>query len=120
MPPRESALISAARGLSEATAHLRAELLVFKRACDAMVKGSTPGQPASTTIEMMERLKVAERRVRVTSAIDEFEAARRLVRMELIAASQDQGRNLSDVARVLGVSRQLTSKLGAEARERKG
>lgn len=56
----------------------------------------------------------------MTSAIEEFEAARHTVRLGLIAVAQEEGSNLSDVARTLGVSRQLTSRLALEAKEQDG
>ena len=81
-----------------------------------MVRASAPGRPATDTLEAMERLKVRERRESVTGAIADFEAARHKVRVELVAEAQNEGRNVSDVARALGVSRQLTSRLGLEKR----
>jgi len=120
MPKQESSLIRNTRHLIRSTKELRAALLDYQRACEALVTAGRPGQPPNDTIEMLERLRVAERRERVSSAVDAFEAARHDVRLELVVAAQEDGRNLSDVARALGVSRQLTSRLGAEARHRKG
>jgi len=103
------------RQLIEVIDQLRSALLTYKRACEGMLRAAAgPGQPASDTIETMERLKVRERRQAVTEAMDEFEAARYRVRVGLIEAAQNEGRNLSDVARALGVSRQLVSRLGKE------
>jgi len=118
MPRREPPLIRETRKLIESTEHLKAELVAYQEAAEEMVSTLRPGAAASATIEMMERLKVAELRERVTAAIAHFEAARHSVRVELVAAAQEEGRHLSDVARALGVSRQLTSRLGIEARER--
>jgi len=84
-----------------------------------MVRAGEPGQPAIDTIQAMERLKVREHVEAVREAMADFESARHKVRLELVVATQDQGRNLSDVAKALGVSRQLTSRLGIEAKDRK-
>ena len=119
MPQRESALILEARNLIEVTDRLRADLLAYRKACERMVRSSSPGQPVTDTIKAMERINVREHRETVTEAIADFEEARHRVRLELVTrAAQDAGGNLSDVARALGVSRQLTSRLGKEARAR--
>ena len=107
------------RDLIESTGELRAALLAYKKACEAMFRAVEPGQPAISTLETMECLKIREHREAVTEAMAEFEAARHRVRLELVTAAQDEGRNLSDVARALGVSRQLTSRLGIEAKGKK-
>jgi hypothetical protein len=56
----------------------------------------------------------SERR-QVTEAIEEFEAARHQLRLALFALGKEEGASLSEVGRVLGVSRQLASRLAAEA-----
>jgi len=119
MPSRESPLVRETRHLIEVTDELRAALLAYRKACEGMVRAGAPGQPARDTIQAMERVKVREHREAVTEAIADFEAARHRVRLELVTAAQDEGRNLSDVAKALGVSRQLTSRLGIEAKDRK-
>ncbi len=119
MPQRESALIRETHNLIEATDQLRATLLAYRKACEGMVRTSSPGQPAADTIKAMERLKIREHRETVTGAIANFEEARHRVRLELVTEAQDEGRNLSAVAKALGVSRQLASRLGIEAKGKK-
>jgi hypothetical protein len=119
MPSREPSLIRETRKLIEATEELRSALLAYRKACEGMVRAGKPGQPATDTLRTMERLKFSERREAVADAMADFEAVRFRVRAELIAAAQAQGRNLSDVARALGVSRQLTSRLQIEAKREK-
>ena len=119
MPRRESSLVRETRHLIEVTDQLRTVLLAYRKACEGMVRSGAPGQPAADTIQSMERLKVREHREALNEVMAEFEAARHRVRVELVVAAQDEGRNLSDVAKAMGVSRQLTSKLGMEAKDRK-
>ncbi len=51
----------------------------------------------------------------VTPAIDEFEAARHQLRLALFSVGREEGASISDVGRALGISRQLASRLAAEA-----
>jgi len=57
------------------------------------------------------------RRGKVTDALKEFEAARHRVRVAMFALAKEQGSSASDLARALGISRQLASRLAAEAEE---
>jgi len=106
--------------LIDATDYLRDALFGYRRACEKLLKAGEHGRRASSTVEMLELQKFAETREQVTSAIEEFEAARHKVRLGLVAVAQEEGSNLSDVARTLGVSRQLTSRLAIEAKEQEG
>lgn len=56
----------------------------------------------------------SERRL-VTEAIQEFEAARHQLRLALFALAKEEGASISEVGRVLGISRQLASRLAAES-----
>lgn len=53
-------------------------------------------------------------RRQVTEGIEEFEAARHQLRLALFAVGKEEGATISDVGRVLGISRQLASRLAAE------
>lgn len=44
-----------------------------------------------------------------------FEVARHRARVAIFALAMEQGTNLSEMGRALGISRQLSSRLGAEA-----
>ncbi len=57
------------------------------------------------------------RRRETTEAMDVFEAARHKVRLAMFGLAQEQGVSISDVGRSLGFSRQLASRLAAEAAE---
>lgn len=103
-------LIRLSRDLVEVIEQLREALLDYKEGCEELLSAGD-GEPADTTVESLSLLKFGEKRARVAQAMEDFESARRLARVALIAVAQEEGSNLSDVARVLGVSRQLTSRL---------
>jgi hypothetical protein len=54
----------------------------------------------------------------VTKAVDEFEAARHQLRVDLLAAGNEEGISMSEVGRVLGISRQLASRIANEGTPR--
>jgi len=54
-------------------------------------------------------------RQKVTEAIELFEASRHQLRLALFAVSLEEGASISEVGRVLGISRQLASRIAAEA-----
>jgi hypothetical protein len=51
----------------------------------------------------------------VTEAIQEFEAARHQLRLALFSLGKEEGASISEVGRVLGISRQLASRLAGES-----
>ena len=53
----------------------------------------------------------------LTETLEEFETARHQVRVALFALGMEQGASMSEIGRVLGISRQLSSRLGGEAEE---
>jgi len=57
------------------------------------------------------------RRREVTDALAALEAARHRVRLAMFALGSDQGTSNSELGRQLGFSRQLSSRLAAEAKE---
>ena len=54
---------------------------------------------------------------RVTSLLDEFEAARRAVRASTTTVLLDEGRSIADVARAFGVSHQLAGRFARPPRD---
>jgi hypothetical protein len=48
----------------------------------------------------------------MTAALKDFEAARHRVRLAMFSLAKEQGSSFSDMARALGISRQLGSRLG--------
>lgn len=114
MSRKQDSLVRLTRELIDCTEQLRAALLEYRRTCEKLVE-IAEAPPARSTVERLERVKLGEKRERVTSAITAFEAARRKARIGLLAVAEEEGSNLSEVARTLGVSRQLASRLAMEA-----
>ena len=63
----------------------------------------------------LEMLQGPQRRREVTEALEEFETARHRVRLSMFGVAEEQDASISEVARALGISRQLASRLAAEA-----
>ncbi len=57
------------------------------------------------------------RRREVSDTLAEFEAARHQVRLAMFALGEEQGTSISELGRQLAFSRQLSSRLAAEAKE---
>ena len=55
------------------------------------------------------------RRQELTEALEEFERMRHQVRVSFFALATEQGTSISEVGRMLGISRQLASRVAAEA-----
>lgn len=55
-------------------------------------------------------------RPELTDALEEFEAARHRARLAMFRLGIEQGSSISEIGRALGISRQLASRLAAEAR----
>ena len=95
----------------ECTEQVRTALLGFKRAVARQSKLIGSGTPAVTALE---DVNAAGIRQNLTDALAEFEALRYQMRVACIAVALDDGASLSDVARALGVSRQLVSRIAAD------
>ena len=100
--------------LNEAAEHLRAVLLRYNKASAGVAALIDQGAHLVTALQ---DLKGPERRSEVTYALGEFEAARHKVRLAMFALATEQGSSFSDLARALGISRQLASRLAAEAQD---
>jgi hypothetical protein len=116
MSKKSEQLLGHTRDLIETTERLRQVLLDYRKACERLVRAGERGRRSSSTVERLELLKFAETRELVTGAIKEFESARHKTRVDLVAVAEEEGSNLTEVARTLGVSRQLTSRLSIEGR----
>jgi hypothetical protein len=114
MQPDE--LVDQTYELIESIKALRDALLDYQQGCERLLKAGEMGRRASSAMERVELLNFAEKRQRVASAMADFETRRRRARVGLIAVAEEEGSNLSDVARTLGVSRQLLSRQALEAR----
>jgi len=116
MPDRSKELIGQTRDLIESIKQLRDALLDYQVGCERLLTRETDRR-ARSTMKRIELVRFADKRERLTTAFAEFDAARRRARVGLISVAEEEGTNLSEVARTLGVSRQLLSRLANEEKE---
>ena len=100
--------------LVESSANLRELLLHYERTMEKIAKRLEAGEPA---VGAAKGTGIPTERRLVTEGIQEFEAARHQLRLALFAVGKEEGASMSDVGRVLGVSRQLASRLAAQSLE---
>ena len=98
--------------LIEVTEHVRTILQRYNEASSSVAAHVEDGADLVGTLES---LHGPVRRGEVTEALQAFEAARHRVRVSMFALAKEQGASVSDVARALGISRQLAARQAAEA-----
>jgi len=108
-------LVRAMAVLVEATEDLR----------EVLDRYETVSQEVATRVEHGELLAEAleavggpVQRREVTDTLDRFETARHQVRLAMFALGEEQGTGISELGRQLAFSRQLSSRLASEAKER--
>jgi hypothetical protein len=98
---------------NDANDHLRDVLLHNKRALVAGAKHIENGEWTADEVEA----GAPEIRFELTEALSVFEKARHEVRLSFFGFGTEQGKSMSEIGRALGVSRQLASRLAAEAKQ---
>jgi len=98
--------------LIERSGDLRSVLLRYER---GSVEVTGRVERGDTLADALEAAKGPIRRREVTEALDKFEAARHQVRLSMFSLASEQGTSMSELGRRLGISRQLASRLAAEA-----
>lgn len=107
-------LVSDLSELVETSEELRQTLSRYKRASQLLAARIDRGE---SVLDAFDTMTGPMRRHReLTDVMDEFEAVRHRVRLSLVALAEAEGTSMSDVARRLGISRQLASRLAGEAR----
>jgi len=114
VPSKSKQLVRRLSELNEVAEHLHT---VLRRYSKASASVATLVDQGTHLVPALESLHGPVRRSEVTEALEEFEAARHRVRLAMFALAKEQGSSFSDVARALGISRQLASRLAAEAEE---
>lgn len=66
--------------------------------------------------QILDTVQSAERRVRMTEILAEFDACRHRLRISITAAGLEEGMSIGDVGRAFGVSRQLAARFAKEVR----
>ena len=112
MSRRRRGLISAIDDLNAASALLRETLQRYEKEMTRIRRRLEDGEQA---IDASRGTAIPAQRRQVTEGIEEFEAARHRLRAALLAAGQEEGASFSEVARVLGISRQLASRIASQA-----
>lgn len=110
-------LIDYTHDLVESIKGLREALLEYQQGCERLLEAGDPDRHGGSTVERIELLKFADKRARLNAALTEFETFRRRARLGLIAVADEEGSNLSEVARTLRVSRQLLSRQWNEGQQ---
>lgn len=112
MSKKRERLVKSIEELLECSVLLRRQLQQYERAMNRIAERLRKGELA---IAASRGTTIPTQRRQVTEAIQEFEAARHELRLALFALGQEEGASMSEIGRVLGISRQLASRLAAEA-----
>ncbi|HXW35923.1 MAG TPA: hypothetical protein VEJ87_15215 [Acidimicrobiales bacterium] len=101
--------------LNESSALLRERLRRYEKTMVVIARRLENGELA---IAASQGTAIPSQRRQVTEAIEDFEAARHNLRLALFALGKEEGASISEIGRVLGISRQLASRLATEAADR--
>ncbi len=114
MSPNREQLILRISQLVETASELRELLQRYERTMLDIAKRLESGESA---IDASWNTPIPGQRRQVTEAIEAFEASRHKLRLALFTVGREEGSTISEVGRVLGISRQLASRLAAQAAE---
>ena len=106
-------LVGQISALTEATDNLEDVLVRYKRAIAGLAAHVEEGESVLEAFDGLDGAMLRQREL--TETFEEFEGARHRVRLALFALAMAQGASLSELGRRLGISRQLASRLAAEA-----
>ena len=102
---------AAAKAYQRATRRLRAHLDEVDEGLVVFVEMMRQGESAAAVLTGTD---ASRRRRELADSFDDFEAAKKRLRLCVLRLSQEQGDSVADVARALGISRQLAYRLLAE------
>jgi transposase-like protein len=111
----EKRLVNQLRRLQKSNDKLRQVLLQYQRATRRLVRHVESGKRLIDTVEL---IGGRELRPELTDVLDEFETERHNTRLAMFALAGEEDTSISELARALGISRQLGSRLAREARVR--
>ncbi len=98
----------------DTTSHaLRRALLDNQR---AIVQTASLVAAGELGVEALRQVDAARHRQRVTDCLDEYEVSRHRFRIAMFRVCLDEGASMSEIGRLLSISRQLASRLASEAR----
>lgn len=108
--------IRAVLATMEASARLRANLLEGEKIGQAMIDLLEADTPVSETVGATGR-EASDLRSTTNELLSAFEHRRHQMRLAFITPSLEEGLSIGEISRVLGISRQLASRLAREAAE---
>ncbi len=111
MSKKRERLIQRQYEVVESSARLRTELLRYEKAMTEITKRLENGDAA---VSAGQGTGFPEQGRTVTRANETFEAARHRLRVALLAVGKEEGASAAEVGRLLGISRQLASRIAAQ------
>jgi hypothetical protein len=111
MDDRGKQYLRSADGVVTCIDELLGSLRRFKKAVSSQARRIEAGMPA---VDALESVNATTIRQELVDAFDNFETLRHQMRVALIALALEEEASLSDVARALGVSRQLVSRIARD------
>lgn len=114
MTEKSRQLAQAFSHLDQCNRELRSVMQRFERTTTKLARKVSGG---ALVVEATRDVTGTIRLKELGEAEKAFEVARHRARVAIFALAIEQGTNLSEMGRALGISRQLASRLGAEASE---
>jgi len=102
------------RRLMDCGQELRALILESRKGFTKGLKLLETGIPLD---QALTELNTAQRRLKMTDMLSEFDECRHRVRVSITAAGLEEGMSIGDIGRAFGVSRQLAARFAKEVRE---
>jgi hypothetical protein len=112
MSTKRERLVESITELVDCSGRLRATLGGYET---SLLKIAGRLENGARAVSAGKGLSIPGDRREVTETIQEFESARHQLRLALFAVGKEEGASISEVGRALGISRQLASRLAAEA-----
>jgi hypothetical protein len=112
MAEKSMQLAEALSHMEQCNKDLRAVMQRFEKAATRFARRVDGG---ALVVEAVRDVMGSVRRQELDEANKAFEVARHRARVAVFALAIEQGTSLSEMGRALGISRQLASRLGAEA-----
>jgi len=112
MSKKSKQLVREMSELMECTDRLRTVLLHFKKSIATV---SSLMEERDITLAELKATRGPGWRQELNEALEDFEALRHQVRVTFLTLAQEQGTSISEAGRMLGISRQLASRVAAEA-----
>ena len=114
MSKAREAVISDVRRLMDCGQELRDLILESRK---GFTKGLKLLDSDVSLRQALADLNTAERRLRMTDMLNEFDECRHQLRISITAAGLEEGMSIGDIGRAFGVSRQLAARFAKEVRE---